>query len=216
MKRYNRDKRAIYNARNKNIQAYDRCDAQDKRTRIHISIQYDGYAQTTYMPIIHRKTRNTHAQRYVNTTNAINNIFPDINAPHNARTYRATAPYRKYPKRDTRNDTIIDNINITELHERAYKWYNTVAQETHGEIYKDKRRARCIIYNGDKIIHMDVFVRERIIDTHKHTITTILHRNDRSLEVYDHIISPDAKIYNHTVREIKAQDVEIYNIRPQF
>ena len=203
MKKYNRDKRATYNARIKKIKTHETCDTHDKYKRIHIHIHYDRYDSTEYVPIIYRKTRNNKAQTYVNTTNAINDIFPDINAPHNAHTYRANAPYRKYPKTDDTPYT------------RALKWQERVMEESMNEqrIYKDTRTVKCIIMNYDEeIVYIGMMRRTRIINASQGTIDVTLHRNERTMQAYERAIDPDRIIHGMTIRDIKAHDVEIYYI----
>ena len=93
MKKYNRDKRARYNAHIKKINTHDTCDAHDRYNRIHIHVRYDRYNHTEYIPIIYGKTRDTHAQTYVNITNLVNDIFPEINEPHTAHIYNSKNTY---------------------------------------------------------------------------------------------------------------------------
>lgn len=205
MIKYNRDKRGTYNARIR-ARAYDKYDAQDtqdKRARIHIPIHYDGYNRVEYMPIIYSKTRDTRARTYVNITNAIRDIFPEIDAPHTAHTYRATAPYRKYPQRD--------NTPYT----RALKWYEQMIEESTREqtIYKDTRTVKCIILNDKNTpIYIGMMRRTRTVNRTQGTIHIMLHKGKRTLQAYERAVDPDKIIHNITVREIKAHDVEIYYI----
>lgn len=204
MIKYNRDKRGTYNARIR-ARAYDRYgaqDTQDKRARIHIPIHYDGYNRVEYIPIIYSKTRDTRARTYVNITNAIRDIFPEIDAPHTAHTYRATAPYRKYPRRDDTPYT------------RALKWREQVMEESIKEhtIYKDTRTVKCIIFNThDKMIYYGWIRRTRIVDLTAQTATYTLHRNKRSIDVRTYIPRTDT-IKGVSIQEIRKHDVEIYHI----
>ncbi len=212
MKKYNRDKRATHNAQ---IDAMkhthdngDARDTQDRRARIHISIKYDGYAQAEYVKIIHGKTRDTRAQRYIGTTNAINDIFPDINAPHNAHTYRGTAPYRKYPQRDNTPEGIFKRMS-----ERAHAWQDYIIENTPHTIHKDTRTVKCIILNDDdRIIYIGKMRRTRVVNVTRGTIDITLHRNDREMHAYERAIDPDRIIHGLTVREIKTHEVEFYYI----
>lgn len=192
MKKYNRDKRAKYNAQIKKIKVYDKCDAHDKYKRIHIHIHYDGYNRTEYIPIIHKKTRNNKARTYVGMTNAIRDIFSDIDARHTQHVHRATATYHKYiPQKTThtRPEPEPDTIN------------------------KDTRTVKCIIMNDDEeIIYIGKMRRTRTINYTKGTIDIMLHRNKRTMQAYERAINPDRIIHSITVREIKAHDVEIYYI----
>ena len=196
MKRYKQAKRGTYKARTRKIYTYDICDGQDrdKRTRIHIPIRYDGYKRTIYVKIIHGKTRNNRAHTYVGMTNTINELFPEINAPHNARTYRGTAPTRKYAPPEYTRTRVKHTFSDTETH-------------------RDTRRVKCILlYTDGTIAHMGIFRRTRITRTSNTRIETeiYLHRNDRKLQVYEGI--PPTKIHGMTPTEIRAHDVEIYYI----
>ena len=165
MKRYKQAKRGAYKARTRKTYTYDICDGRDRdtRTQIHIPIRYDGYKRTIYVKVIHGKTRNNRARTYVGMTNAMNEIFPEINAPHNARTHRGTAPTRKYaPPEYTRT--------------RVKHTFN----EEEDEIHKDTRRVKCILlYTDGTIAHMGIFRRTRITYTDNYRICTetYLHRN---------------------------------------
>ena len=90
MKKYNRDKRGTYNAHMKKMHTHEKCNA---RPRIHIPIHYDGYNRIEYITIIHTKTRNNKAHTYIGMTNAMNELFPEINAPHTNKTHRGTATF---------------------------------------------------------------------------------------------------------------------------
>lgn len=195
MIKYNRDKRGTYNARIR-ARAYDRYDAQDtqdKRARIHIPIHYDGYNRVEYIPIIYGKTRDTRARTYVNITNAIRDIFPEIDAPHTAQTYRATATYHKYIPTDR-------DISPPDPHTQEHT------------IYKDTRTVKCIIFNThDKMIYYGWIRRTRIVDLTAQTATYTLHRNKRSIDVRTYIPRTDT-IKGVSIQEIRKHDVEIYHI----
>lgn len=190
MKKYNREKRGTYNARIKNIHTHEKYNA--RKPRIHIPIHYDGYDRIEYITIIHTKTRDNKARTYIDMTNTINELFPDINAPHNAHTYRANAPYHKYiPQATTytRPEPEMDTIN------------------------KDTRTVKCIIMNDNEdIIYIGKIRRTRTVNYTKGTIDIMLHRNKRTMQAYERAINPDRIIHNITVRDIKAHDVEIYYI----
>ena len=194
MKKYNRDRRGAYNAQTRHIHINDECgDAYNHATRIrvHIKPRYDGYKQTIYTRDIWR-TRDTRTQQYINMLNTINDIFPDINAPHNRHLYRGTAPYRKFipPRTD---------ISPPETQ-------TTPVPTT------DTKRVKCIIYDRhDNIIYMGIFRRTREIDTLNQRVHTYLHRGDRQIEVKFYV--PDGQqIYGMPTSEIYAHGVEIYHI----
>lgn len=192
MIKYNTRKRATYkiNTRKMAHMNNEICDAQNNIQRIHIQVKYDTYNHTQYVPIIYGKTRNNKAQKYVNITNAINDIFPDINAPHTAHIYRATAPYKAFIPTET-----------TYTRPR-YK------EEPH-TIYK-RERVKCIIYNdAQEIIHYGIFI--RTIDIQDGDITYKLHRSDRCIEVKPFI--PFTQTINGVdIHEIWRHNVEIYKI----
>jgi hypothetical protein len=192
MKKYNRDKRARSNARIRNIHTHDTCDAHDKYKRIRIHIHYDGYNHTEYIPIIYGKTRNNKAQTYVNITNAINDIFPEINAPHTAHTYRATAPYHKFI-----------------LQETEY----TRPEPEPDTIYEDTRTVKCIIMNDNEdIIYIGMMRRTRTVNRTQGKINIMLRKGKRTMQAYERAVDLDRIIHTMTIREIKAHDVEIYYI----
>lgn len=194
MKKYNRDKRAKYNAHIKRMQTHDTCNAHDKRIRIHIDVHYDGYNHTQYVKIIYGKTRNTHAQTYVNVTNAIRDIFPEIDKEHTAHTYRANAPYRKHPPEY--------------IHRETPKY-----MKLEDNITKDTRTVKCIIMNDDEdIIYIGMMRRTRITNATRGTINITLHRNKRTMQAYERAVDLDRVIHGMTIREIKTHDVEIYYI----
>lgn len=190
MKKYNRDKRAKYNARMKNINTHDTFNTHDKYKRIHINVHYDRYNHTEYIPIIYKKTRNNKAQTYVNITNAINDIFPEINEPHTKHIYRANAPYRKF---------IPQEINYT----------RQKCEEETRTIYR-RERVKCIIYNNEhKMIHYGIFI--RTISINGKEITYELHRANRHIEVKPFI--PFTQTINGVgIKEIWRHNVEIYHI----
>lgn len=191
MKKYNREKRGTYNARIRNIRTHDTCETSI-RPRIHIQIRYANYNRIEYVPIIYGKTRNTHAQRYVNITNIINDIFPEINAPHTQHVYRATCEYHKYIPQETD-------------YTRPEPEPDTIITTTH--------TTKCIIMNDNEdIIYIGMMRRTRTINITKGTIDITLHKGTRTMKAYERAINPDTRIHNITIREIKAHDVEIYYI----
>ena len=192
MKKYNRDKRMINKSRvRRNKYTHDTCDGRN-RPRIHIPIRYANYNRIEYVPIIYGKTRDTHAQRYVKITNIITDIFPEINAPHNAHIYRATAPYHKYIPQET-----------------DYKR----PEPEPDTIHEDTRTVKCIIINDNEdVIYIGKIRRTRTVNITKGTIDITLHRNKRTMTAHERAIDPDRIIHSITVREIKAHDVEIYYI----
>lgn len=192
MKKYNRDKRAKYNAQNKNMQMHDTRNAQNtcKTSRIHIHVKYDGYNKTIYIPVVYGKTRDTRVRTYIGMTNAIRQIFPELDRAHTQPTRRANAPYKRFipPRTD----------------------YARPKEEEAPEIYR-RERVKCIIYNedGDKMIHYGTFIRTIHI---KHgDATYMLHRNDRSLQVFPHIPFGDT-INGVDIHDIWEHKVEIYKI----
>lgn len=192
MKKYNRDKRARYNAHIKKINTHGTCDAHDKYKRIHIHIHYDRYNHTEYIPIIYGKTRDTHAQTYVNITNAINDIFPEINKPHTAHIHRATATYHRYIPQETH-------------YTRPEPELDTIHEDTH--------TVKCIIMNDEEdIIYIGMMRRTRTVNITQGTIDITLHKGKRTMQAYERAINPDRIIHSMTVRDIKAHDVEIYYI----
>lgn len=197
MKKYNKDGRARRKAYTHAIQrathTHDKCNARD---RIRIYARYTTYNKMGYISDIYRRTRDNRSRIYTGMTNAMNEIFPEINAPHNAHTYRAIAPYRVHIHLPT------DNIRTTRY----------THEDAGGEVYKDTRTTKCIIFNDDRIIYMGTLRRTRIVDTNEGTIRTTLHRNKRTMDVKDHIADPDTKIHGVTIRDIKAHDVELYDI----
>ena len=191
MQRYNKDKRAIYKTRiyKKRIYKREACKAANTSR-----VRYDGYNRIEYMPIIYGKTRSNKQQSYVNMTNAINEIFPEINAPHNAHIYRGTAPYRKFI------------VSPPEIPRTAPE--NMMSE--HVRIHKNTKRAKCIIYNDeDKIIYIGII--RRTIETDEKHIKITLHRADRNIQVQPYIPRTD-KIHGVTLNEIYRHNVEIYHI----
>lgn len=193
MKRYNRDKRAKYNAQNKIMQMHDSCNAQNTRktSRIHIHVKYDGYNKTIYIPVVYGKTRDTRARTYIGMTNAIRQIFPELDKAHTQPTHRANAPYKQF---------IPPRTNYTRPKEEEYI----------RNIYREER-VKCIIYNedGDKMIHYGIFIRS--IHIYGDDITYKLHRNKRSIQIYPYMPIAD-KINGVDIHEIWAHNVEIYKI----
>lgn len=192
MKKYNRDKRARYNARIKNINTYGTYNAHNKHKRIHIPIRYANYNRIEYVPIIYGKTRDTHAQRYVNITNAINDIFPEINKPHTSHTYRATATYHKFIPQETEY---------------------TRPEPEPDTIHEDTRTVKCIIMNDNEdVIYIGMMRRTRTINRTQGRIYITLHKGTRTMQAYERAVDLDRIIHSMTIREIKAHDVEIYYI----
>lgn len=197
MKKYNRRKRGAYNAQARHIQINDACSDTHRAQRIRIRIEphYDGYTQTTYIHSTLIRTRDTRTEQYINALNTINDIFPEINAPHNAHTYRATAPYRKHPP---------------EYIYREIPRYLRTSESDY--IERDTRTVKCIIYNSDDaIIYIGLMRRTRVRDKRTGKTQITLHRNKRTLDAYDYI-PPTTQIYNVSVAEIRAHSVEIYQI----
>lgn len=192
MKKYNRDKRMINKSRvRQNKYTHDTCEASN-RPRIHIPIRYANYNRIEYVPIIYRKTRDTHAQRYVKITNIITDIFPEINAPHTKHIYRATAEYHKFIPQET---------NYTR------------PEPEPDTIHEDTRTVKCIIINDNEdVIYIGKMRRTRTVNITKGTIDITLHRNKRTMTAHERAIDPDRIIHSITVREIKMHDVEIYYI----
>lgn len=197
MKRYNRDKRATYGARTRaQARMQDTHDTRERRNpykRIHIRVIYDGYNHTEYVPIIYGKTRDTRAQAYVNTVNAINDIFPDINAPHATHVYRAITPYHKYIPQAT---TYTAPEGMMDAH--TYKYAPKI------------ERKKCIIYGTqDKIIYMGILRRK--IETQDDDVHITLYRGDRMIRVKPYIPRTET-IHGVTIQEIYKHDVEFYQI----
>lgn len=191
MRQYNRYKRATNKLKTRKItQMHDKCDGRNRQ--IHIHIRYANYNRIEYVKVIHGKTRNNKAQTYVNMTNAMNEIFPEINAPHNKHTHRATAPYHKYIPTRT-NYTAPEGM----MDKYIYK-------------YTDTRRVKCIIYNTkNEMIHYGIFRRTKEINGRHITIT--LHSSDRSIQVKPYIPMTN-KIHGIELKEIYRHGVEIYRI----
>ena len=189
MKKYNRDKRASYNARNKKINTHETYNAHNKYKRIHIQIRYANYNHIEYVPVIYGKTRNNKAQTYVNITNVINDIFPEINKPHTAHTYRATAEYHRYIPQETD--------------------YTRPEYDDTRTTYR-RERVKCIIYNDkQEIIHYGIFI--RTIEINDKNATYKLHRSNRYIEVKPFI--PFTQTINGVdIHEIWRHNVEIYRI----
>lgn len=189
MKKYNRDKRATYNARvNKHRHINDKRDKQN-RQRIHIPIRYANYNRIEYIPIIYGKTRDNKAQTYVNIHNAIRDIFPSIDKPHTQHIHRATAEYHKYIPQETD--------------------YTRPEYDDTYTIYR-RERVKCIIYNDkQEIIHYGIFT--RTIEINDKDTTYKLHRSNRCIEVKPFI--PFTQTINGIdIHEIWRHNVEIYRI----
>ena len=197
MKKYNRDKRATYNAHARKINthdSYDAHDAHDRYNRIHIDIRYDGQARTTYTQPILRSThsaKRAQVQKYVGIPNAVNDIFPEINAPHNAHIYRGTAPYKRFIAQETDYTRPIDMDDYT---------------------HTNTKRVKCVIFNAqDKMIYYGVFTRTRAVNYRTHETHITLHRADRSIEVRAYIPTTD-KIHGVDIKEIYRHGIELYHI----
>lgn len=204
MKKYNRDKRARYNARIKNINTYETYNAHDKYKRIHIPIRYANYNRIEYVPIIYGKTRDTHAQRYVNITNTINDIFPEINKPHTAHTYRANAPYHKFIPQPHNHISYSRRIQYIPRYLRG---------EDKDTIVKDTHTVKCIILNDNEdVIYIGMMRRTRTVNRTQGRIYITLHKGTRTIQAYERAVDLDRIIHSMTIREIKAHDVEIYYI----
>jgi len=195
MKKYNKDKRARYKLHTRRLNINDKCDAQNvqnKIKQIHININYDGYNRIEYMPIIFGKTRNNKAQKYINITNTINDIFPDINAPHNAHIYRAIAPY-------------IPTAPIPPYTRPEY------TEEDYGIFkYTDTKSAKCIIFNAqDEVIYYGII--RRTIKIYGRDAIIYLHKGERTINVRPYIPLMD-EIKGVSIDEIRAHGVELYHI----
>lgn len=205
MKKYNTRKRAIYKQQLHAHEMHDAHEAYDLYKYIHISIRYDGYKHTEYIAEYYRQTHRRNARMYINMMNAINDIFPDIYAPHNAHIYNANAPYRQcIPSPDT-------GVRITapRTHTRQRRRTETrqrIAQDTH---IKDKRKVKCIIFSHDKPIYACKII--RTIEIHNGEIRTYLHKKSARIRVYPYIVQGTCKGY--TDEQIRAHDVEIYSLQ---
>lgn len=191
MRRYNKDKRATRKA---HIQAqgvtHEAHEAQDIFAHIHIDERYDGYKQTIYIAEFER-TRDTHAKRYVEMTNIINEILPEINAPHTDKTYLATSPYTIR--------TLYGEHKYTEPH--AY------GDDTKPII--QMKRAKCIIYNRQgEFIHADTFIRR--IKLYRDELEITLHRGQRQIHVYPY--APTDGLHGYSIQELRRRGVEFYMI----
>lgn len=199
MKKYNREKRATYKQHTRNIKIYDSCDEYDGRNNtqhIHIHIRYDGYKRIKYDKGIFTRKTQSKAQRYVNITNAINDIFPEINAPHNAHTYRANCEYHTFIPQATDYTAPEDLNNI----------HST---------YEDTRTAKCVIFNTqDEIIHYGWIRRTIHIDRygkHHADVNITLHKGDRDFKVHTYIPRTDT-IKGISIQELRKNNVELYHI----
>lgn len=212
MKKYNRDKRARCKAntrtqvdamRDKHTQDTHDTHGEDRRTRIHITIRYDGYKQTQYDKEIIRVKRTSEAQRYVNITNTINDIFPEINAPHNKHIHRANCEYHKFIPPRTRKSYTEERIPG----EYEFTYLDTT----------DTRTVKCIIFNSkDEIIYTGKL--RRTIKTYiyggengKPHAEITLHKGDRDLRVRPYIPLMDT-IHGVSIEYIRAHGVELYHI----
>ena len=199
MKKYNKDKRAAYKAHTrKNTYTYDGCGAYPHK-RIHIRIRYDGYKRTQYDNGVRVYIRKNDAQRYVNIVNAINDIFPAINAPHTQHTHRAIAPY----KRVILTEPTIPYAPPSDLN------------NTHST-YEDTRTAKCIIFNDkDEMIHYGWIRRTIHIDRyskHHSEVHITLYKGNRSIDVRPYIPAAMKEIHGIPIQEIRKNGVEFYHI----
>lgn len=199
MKKYNREKRGTYNAQAHAMRhAYndkcDGCDKHDPYARIHTQIRYDTYNETVYITEIYKKTRDTKAQTYVNITNAINDIFPQINKPHADHTYRATAPYKqRIPQSPAIPYTAPEHMMDT------YTYKHT-----------DISTVKCIIYGThDNILYIGWM--KRTMETGTNGIRITLHKGNRMLDVHPYV-PRTATIHGVELKEIWRKGVEIYQI----
>lgn len=201
MQKYNARKRGTYRqatqATTQRINAqHDKCDGHDACDRykhIHIRIKYDTYNRNGYISDIYRKTRDTHAQRYTNIVNAINEIFPEINEPHTQHTHRANAEYHKFIP------------HAPEIPYTAPENAFTYTRHT-----TDTDTVKCIIYGtNDQILHIGWM--KRTIETHDTNIRITLHRNDRHMDVHPYVPRTDT-IHGVPLMEIYRNKVEIYQV----
>lgn len=193
MKKYNREKRNTYKAHNRKHthKNGDDCGAPNSHKRIHIPIRYDGYNHTNYCVIRYGNTHKHTARTYVAVTNIINEICPEINAPHTARTHLGTAPYHRFIPQAT------DYMPPEDM------------MATYTYTYHDTRTAKCIIFDADgTLIHYGIF--RRTIDIHDGTATITLHRGDRNIEVRPYIPATDT-INGVPTREIRKH-AEMYHL----
>ena len=199
MRRYNKDKRATYKQYTRKIKIYDTrdgCDGRNNMQHIHISIRYDGQRHTQYDKGVFIHKTQSKAQKYVNITNAINDTFPDINAPHNAHTYRANCEYHTFIPQHTdyRAPEDLNNAHST---------------------YEDTRTAKCVIFNAhDKVIYYGWMRRTIHIDRygkHHADVKITLHKGDRNFEVHTYIPLTDT-IKGVSIQELRKNDVELYHI----
>lgn len=185
MKRYNREKRAGYKTHTR-----ARKHAQREGYKPQIHARYEGYKRIEYIAE-YARGRDTHEQIYVNTTNAINAIFPDINAPHNAQTHLPRAPYRQRIPEAPRNPRTRPEYESTQIH-------------------TDTRKAKCMIYDRYGIlIYFGIIRRTREIREGELHIT--LHKGDRHIEAYAYVPA-DKDIYGYTIQQLRAHNIEFYHI----
>ena len=200
MKKYNRERRNTRNARahaqSRTYEKYDERDGRDRYARIQITPRYDTHNRDGYIADVYRRTRDTHAQEYVGMTNAMREIFPEMDT-HTEHVYRGTAPYKQHilTPPDTPYTPPREQIDVTD----------------------DLARVKCVIFKDDEIIHMGVFIRTRttitkytVSRTETHTVIK-LHRGDRSIEVRAYI-PPTPTIHGLTLSEIRKHGVELYHI----
>ena len=184
MKKYNREKRASYKTHK-----YTRTNTQREGYKPQIHARYDGYKRTEYI-VEYARTSDRHAQEYVRSVNAINEIFPDINAPHNAQTHLANAPYKQF---------IAQEPSVP---------YTRPAEEERS-IYTDTRRAKCVIYNEQgKLIYFGII--RRTIEIHDDDIRITLHKGDRQMQAYTY--APAEDVYGYTVKQLHERNIEFYHI----
>ena len=203
MKKYNTRKRGTYKAHTRKIKIYEKRDTRNKAQRIKIHIHYDGYNDTRYDGhIIPQPPRNNETQRYINITNTINDIFPNINAPHNAHTQRANASYHKFIPQPHNHISYSRRIQYIPRYLRG---------DDKDTIVKDTRTVKCIILNDDdKVLYIGKIRRTRTVNRTRGTIDIILHKGEEEYEAQERAVNQDMIIHGMTIRKIRTYGVEIY------
>lgn len=198
MKKYRQSKRGIYKAHTRKLYTHDTCGGRDIHKligkRIHITPTYDGYRHIEYMSDVYKKERNNRTRTHIGMTNVMRETFPEIDTPHTQKTYRGTAPARKYaPRQGTYKEPPKYTQHVSNTH-------------------KDRRTVKCIIYNrNDEIIYIGTMNRTRIVDMDRHTIHITLHRNKRTMDARE-CVPPTKKIHGVDIQDIRKHGVEIYRI----
>lgn len=206
MKKYNRDKRSTRNANTRKIRVNEIRDTREYDIYAHIHIhapQYDGYKRTQYDNGVFTHKRKSKEQRYIDTMNAINDIFPELNGEHHAHIYRANAQYHAFIPPRT-NKAWEEERNEEDF---VFTHLDTI----------DTRTAKCIIFNEhDEIIYIGKI--RRTIKTYiyggengKPHAEITLHKGDRDMRVRPYIPLIDT-IHGVSIEYIRAQDVELYHI----